>query len=454
MLLEEAVVGTRPLGGLGLGFRAFADHRLYFRSEGAPIAPEAEVFLMRRGRPWRSRRPVPWGRQDARPPRTSERMDAMISTQQPSLSARLDSAKLIETRPNPPTSRQRIAWIDYARGLNIVMVVIGHVIGGMLLLDLLDDGPLLRIWDARYYNIRMPLFFVLSGIFAERWIGRTAGDFLRDKGATIVYPCIVWGVLQTSIQAIIAPITHGNTTFWHILHQLAYPVEQFWFLHVLFFLMLGYFLLRKAGLSPASCLIVALGCYAIQTDQPQTAFLTFERCLYYAPFYAVGGLAGTLTSRIRIERPWQLALIAIVGLGGLIPAGMRLGESPPLPAQLAVTLCGIAGAIALTALLSRLRFLGFLTTLGRYSLEIYTAHILAAYGLRILLHRILHVDNAAAHLVLGTIAGVGGPLLLVWLCNRLGFRYAFRLPRPAKPSRAEGAQPAPRPSWVLARASG
>jgi len=378
----------------------------------------------------------------------------MISTNRVSLNARAGLAQSIETAAPSPTSRPRIAWIDYARGFSILIVVVGHVVLGLQATGLLDDGPLLRIWDARYYNVRMPLFFVLSGLFAERWAGRRVDDFLRDKGATIVYPFFVWATLQTLIQVAINPITHGNLTLWHVVRQPVLPDGQFWFLHVLFCVMLGYFLLRKAGLSPTACLVVALGCYAMQGEDPQSSPLPLDRALYYAPFYAIGGLAGTLVSRIRIERASHLAAIAIAGFGALA-AAVRHGGEPPLPIQLAAALCGIAGAIALTALLSRSRFTGFLTILGRHSLEIFVAHMLSAAGLRIALHRFLHVENAAAHLILGSIAGIVGPLLLVWLCNRLGIRYAFRLPRPPKPARAESSpQPAPRPSLALARASG
>jgi|GEM_PF-897635 len=377
----------------------------------------------------------------------------MISTSRTSNIERVDSLNPVETAAAPPTPRSRIAWIDHARGLSILMVVIGHVILGMTSTGLLDDGPLLRIWDARYYNIRMPFFFLLSGLFAERWVGRTTADFLRDKGATIVYPYFVWGILQISIQAAIAPITNGNMTIWHVIRLPVLSSGQFWFLQVLFYIMLGYFLLRKLGLGPISCLMVALGGYAMQGEWPQGSTIPLELVGYYAPFYAVGGVAGAFASWFRVERPAHLAAIMIGGFGALAGA-IRLGETPPLPIQLTATLCGIAGAIALTSLLSRSRIMGFLPVLGRYSLEILVAHMLSAMGLRLALHRIFHVESAAVHLILGVVAGIVGPLLLVWLCNRLNIRYAFRLPRPPKPPRAESSQAAPRPSLTLARASG
>lgn len=48
-------------------------------------------------------------------------------------------------------------------------------------------------------------------------------------------------------------------------------------------------------------------------------------------------------------------------------------------------------------------------------MAIYLMHILAGSGTRILLSRFLGVTDAAAHLILGTIAGVAIPLALIWL---------------------------------------
>ncbi len=378
-------------------------------------------------------------------------MDAMTFTDRLAPNARAGALEL-EIEAAPTTADSRIAWIDYARGFNILIVVIGHVILGLRSTNMLSDGPWFRVWDARYYNFRMPLFFLLSGLFAERQLRRSAGSFLRDKGATLVYPYFIWSTLQILVQIGLNPITRGQITFQHLLWQPLFPEGQFWFLHVLFFIMLAYFLMRKLGVGPVACLIVSLACYAAQHDRPQASSWPLQRILYYGPFYAFGGLAGLWVSKIRIGQPWQLAAILLAGFG-VVAAAIQVEGDPPLPVQMAVTLCGIAAAIALTALLSRSRFMGFLPVLGRYSLEILVAHMLSAAGLRIVLQKVLHVENIAAHVILGSSAGIIGPLLLVWVCNRLNVKYAFRLPRPAKPRPADAPRPYRRPRFMVARAS-
>ena len=56
--------------------------------------------------------------------------------------------------PGPPPGRERLPWVDVARGLGIVLVVLGH-------------SPALRgAPKTLIYAFHMPLFFFLSGFLA------------------------------------------------------------------------------------------------------------------------------------------------------------------------------------------------------------------------------------------------------------------------------------------------
>jgi hypothetical protein len=84
---------------------------------------------------------------------------------------------------------------------------------------------------------------------------------------------------------------------------------------------------------------------------------------------------------------------------------------------------GIQGLWELSVVLSR-RPLGWLTTLGRRSLEIFLAHNFFTVAARVALSR-AGVRETEVHLLAGTLAGLLGPLALVWLCDRLRFRWLF-----------------------------
>lgn len=349
-------------------------------------------------------------------------------------------------------SSERVAWIESARGLGIALVVAGHVLHGLVVNGLLADAPILRFWDGEYYNPQMALFFVLAGMFAERGASRDGRMFLADKAATLLYPYFLWAGLQGLVR--IAVAVHGGrpAPIEYLVWLPVYPVMQFWFIYALFFVSLLYFALRKAGLGPAGCVAVALLLYGVRPwgdENMQTSTMPLLRIFYFAPFYMIGAVAGPRLARLRAAGPaWPAVAVAAGGLT-VIVASAGAAVAPPIPLQMAVTLCGIAALIATATLLSRSPALDFLRTWGRHSLEIYAIHMFAVEGVRPALTGVLHISNPAVHIVAGVATGVVGSMVFVRLCERLGLKYAFRLPRPGK-SAPRQAAPRREPGVVMA----
>jgi peptidoglycan/LPS O-acetylase OafA/YrhL len=79
--------------------------------------------------------------------------------------------------------------------------------------------------------------------------------------------------------------------------------------------------------------------------------------------------------------------------------------------------------------------------LGRMSLQVYLLHTTAAGFTRIVLQKVLGVDSLQAHLVLGTAAGVGAPLLFAYLVERWQIPGLFSLPRKLQLRRRAAAAP-------------
>src|SRR5439155_6337881 len=95
-------------------------------------------------------------------------------------------------------------------------------------------------------------------------------------------------------------------------------------------------------------------------------------------------------------------------------------------------LTATAGLIAIVCMSEGVARLGgapkaCLLAIGRVSLQVYLAQILFASGTRVVLSR-LGVADFTIHLVLGTLAGFIGPLLLVALSNRLRIQLLWALP--------------------------
>src|SRR3954451_22012656 len=81
---------------------------------------------------------------------------------------------------------QRIEWIDRARGIGIILVVVGHALLST------STGAFAR---DMIYAFHMPLFFFLSGLLA----GRSQRDDLGHRAArlarTLLVPFAFFGVV-------------------------------------------------------------------------------------------------------------------------------------------------------------------------------------------------------------------------------------------------------------------
>ena len=97
---------------------------------------------------------------------------------------------------------------------------------------------------------------------------------------------------------------------------------------------------------------------------------------------------------------------------------------------LLLPILGVSSIFALAVLLVRWRLAVIFTYLGQMSLEICLAHVLAYSGTRILLFRVFGITSTPVHLICGVAAGLGLPILLAIIVQRLKFPYLFRWPTP------------------------
>lgn len=64
--------------------------------------------------------------------------------------------------------KQREQWVDSARGIAIVLVVIGHVVASYHEADLYTDNALYNFISQFVYSFHMALFMIVSGYLYSR----------------------------------------------------------------------------------------------------------------------------------------------------------------------------------------------------------------------------------------------------------------------------------------------
>ena len=72
----------------------------------------------------------------------------------------------------------RLTWIDYAKGIAILLVIYRHVFEGIKLSGASIDGrEFLEYANIFLFSFRMPLFFIISGVFISKSLGKK-GQFI------------------------------------------------------------------------------------------------------------------------------------------------------------------------------------------------------------------------------------------------------------------------------------
>ncbi|MGI2172540.1 acyltransferase family protein [Shewanella ulleungensis] len=142
----------------------------------------------------------------------------------------------------------RVDWVDYAKGIGIILVVYGHVLRGLHSAGFEFLGRFYELSDSIVYSFHMPLFFFLSGLFFYQTLSKKGPvKLVFSKIDTIFYPYVIWSILQGSTEVIVSNYTNGNVTFSEVFSLLWSPRAQFWFLYDLFFIFIVFSLILNGN---------------------------------------------------------------------------------------------------------------------------------------------------------------------------------------------------------------
>ncbi len=139
------------------------------------------------------------------------------------------------------SGRARSGWPDVAKGLCIVLVVLWHVVTKHAI-GLDGAAAVTGAWaavNAQLLPLRMPLFFLISGMFAGRAVTAASGVDWRRRALRLALVYVVWVVIQTFALALapdfdtaraenpgelLAQLTFSPTNLWYLLALAVYLV--------------------------------------------------------------------------------------------------------------------------------------------------------------------------------------------------------------------------------------
>tara|TARA_B110000196_G_C21152258_1_gene670562 strand:+ start:5939 stop:6949 length:1011 start_codon:yes stop_codon:yes gene_type:complete len=322
----------------------------------------------------------------------------------------------------------RFAWVDYAKGIGIFLVVYGHVSRGLVNSSVMNDSRMFQYIDSVIYTFHMPLFFFLSGLFLLSSFN--AKGFVKTAGSkldTILYPYVLWSLLQGGLEVILSNYTNGNVTFGEVLELFTSPRAQFWFLYALLLVFIASLLaLYLFGQKVLPVLFLSSVLFYMLGSEVESVVP-----LKYLSGCLVFFLMGTVFQKVNLIR-FNSNYITVLLLFMAVMVQYLFHESGLTYKEKGGGLLFVStiSLLAVISLSERLSVFGFSIVgyLGGASMAIYLMHILAGSGIRVLLDKILGVDSTAFHLVAGTAFGIILPLLGLKFIKHYKIPYIFSFP--------------------------
>ncbi len=266
----------------------------------------------------------------------------------------------------------RVAWIDVAKGLCIILVVMMHSTLGLE--DVVGGKGWLHAVVEFARPFRIPAFFLIAGLFLSRSIHEPLRRFLDRKVLHFVYFYLLWTLIQCAFKAPLAGEGVGGFAAQFAM-ALVEPFGTLWFIYLLPIFFITTRLARRAPvwlvLVEAAALHVwphATGIVVV--DEFMGRYVFFFAGYAFAPtFFRIAEWASSNRDVAVAATAAVFALIAAAAFAANPFPGAPLIQTPGL--SLALGLAGAAALIAIASILGGTSLGAMLRYCGERSLAIY-----------------------------------------------------------------------------------
>jgi uncharacterized membrane protein YcfT len=328
------------------------------------------------------------------------------------------------TDGSPGTTGGRVDWVDYAKGICIVMVVMMHSVLGVE--KAAEQTGFMHYVVMFAKPFRMPDFFLISGLFLSVVIDRDWRTYLDRKVMHFAYFYVLWMTIQFGFKApSLAAESDWSQVGLLYLESFIEPFGTLWFIYLLPI----FFVVTKLtrNIHPLVIWLIAASLEMSHVATGWTAIDEFcARFVYFFSGYILAGYVFALSDRAR-ARP----MFALLGLGlwSLVNGGLVALDVSEWPlVSLALGLSGACAIIVTGTLLARAHWLNVLRFCGEHSIVIYLAFFLPMAATRTILLKVGLVHDIGLISLIVTAVGVAGSLLIWRLALAARANFLFERP--------------------------
>jgi uncharacterized membrane protein YcfT len=270
----------------------------------------------------------------------------------------------------PAATADRVGWVDYSRGICILLVVMFHTVNHY---EAAVGAEGWMRWIVDFSKpFRMPDFFLISGLFLARTINANLLSYIDKKVVHFAYFYLLWlglTLLLTDNDTLRAdPVAFVKLYLWNIVQ----PTGVLWFVHML---AVFYVVTRLVSRLPKWVVLLAAASLQVahQALWIDTESFIANRFMEYFVFFFLGYAAAGMVFDVA-ERAKAKPLFTIAILVGWAVCNDWLTQNNMHALPVYGLMMGLAGALAIVeiaALLSNFRSARFLRYCGQNSIVIY-----------------------------------------------------------------------------------
>jgi uncharacterized membrane protein YcfT len=310
---------------------------------------------------------------------------------------------------NAPAGRPRVDWVDSAKGICILLVVMMHSTLGV------EAAMGVEGWMhhlvAFAAPFRIPAFFLIAGLFLAATIDKDWRTYLDRKVVHFAYFYLLWVGIQVTVK-----MCTGGCPLWLAPYELAkavvMPFGTLWFIWML----PVFFVVTKLLRNWPPLLVWSLAAM-LEIAPVATGYSGVDefaaRYVYFLTGYYAAALAFDFATLTLLRS--RIALLALAVFAGVTWLFVTTGAADAPFVSLLLGFVGAAAIVSASALMSRSFVFDWIAFCGRKSIVIYLAFFLPMAVTRIVLVKT------------GLIADVGTVSLIVWVAAVIGALVMYKV---------------------------
>lgn len=315
----------------------------------------------------------------------------------------------------------RINWVDFGKAMSIILVVFHHAVFRNPEAPLYNETILMI--NGIFAQMRMPLFFFLSGIFIYKAITSKFRYFFKFRFLHLLYLYVLWSIIR-----------YGVTTDWEVMFTrgnednifslatiVIEPPNTLWFIYALLVFLTITWLTSAV---PIITFAFAMIFFVLSVNGSSYDFI--DKVAQFYPFYLLGYFTSDFIKQKATNINWYYSILPLGFFVFMANYQQIAWTSEPLQ-EFLYGLSGITIGVVLAVLMTKVPWLSWMEYVGKNTLPIYVMHFLPVmYGMKFFDAFFPQWSWLA---IIGNVTlGVAFPLLVMVLAKKMGLHWLFEVP--------------------------